>query len=199
MYRIKLLLISFIIISNNKTIAQELEDPRYRLGIAKLYDEKEMWASTSFVSIEPSSSHTVASLTISKCGKTNDDNSALTGRKGSQYFYCVSEKDFNCIEKILHHSFIKAGAEKPIDRTRTFAYLIYFHHAPVYSESLVEEYSWLKTFFLSTIEEVECADNCLSAETKQNILPLLKWQLEYTLKFPKKKFNTQKLIIVPEH
>ena len=147
---------------------------RFLLGPSKF--DTSYWAEKTFVSIEPTTSHVTACVTI--CPQEPGEESPYS-REGWRYTLYLSAPEFAAIERLFRYSLAKAESQFPgIDTVKCFAYEVYFHKDPLYSARWLGEKSRLTAFFSSLLEEVACAED-VSAATQANLLPLLKNQLDY--------------------
>lgn len=169
------LLLTFVY---TNALAQYSGENRYLLSPDKTIssEDKEFWASQTFVSIEPTTSHVISSLTFCK----SDSSHVLSyDRMGYRHFFYFNHAEFDCIENILRYSTIKAQSVSVINNKPGFSYEIYLHTQRRYTMRYFGLEESLNCFFSSVIEEMSCKDNCLSQATKDIILPYIKKQMKY--------------------
>lgn len=145
---------------------------------------KEIWAAREFISIEPSISHAVCSLTICKREAGDTEFTSYTGYR--RFFY-VDEEEFKCLENIFRYSLGRPIDLSPTNDSMSFGYEFYLHTPHRYEAEFICKKGLLNTALTIILERIACPNNCLMPLTKKMISPYIKEQLEYIDIYSKKR------------
>lgn len=145
------------------------------ISTVKYNSNRALWLKRVYISTEPI--NTLApSITISS---DSSNMPARISKQGGQNYVTVPIHEFKCLEYIYHKSLFASRKNIPPSPINDLPFEIFFHGYTTHSDTIITSNQAMTFFFKTVVENITQENDCLSNNTKLQVIYLIRNQLSY--------------------